>query len=312
VNAFGTQFLQELVGVFLEASPYILLGFGVAALIQILLPVRLVQRLLGRGRARSIVGASLLGIPLPLCSCSVLPTALALRKRGAGRGATVSFLVSTPETGIDSIALTYGLMDPLMAIYRPFAALVSALTAGFATEAFGKSPQEVSTPSTADAGAAPADSDPGTPSVAHGSDALADAEARGAEPGLGITCMLGERYVFCTPMGGFLRLAGTLELSGRNHRMVGPRLRNLNESAAGYLEGMEGAESRDDWVGLRPVTPDGMPVVGRAPGLEGLYVANGHAMLGLTLGPVTGKLLSDLILGRELSRDITPLRPDRF
>jgi HflK protein len=131
------QFFRELVAVFLDASPYILLGFAVAAVIQVLLPVSLVRRLFGRGRVRSIFVASLLGIPLPLCSCSVLPTALALRKRGAGRGATISFLVSTPETGIDSIALTYGLMDPLMAVFRPFAALVTALTAGFAAEALG-------------------------------------------------------------------------------------------------------------------------------------------------------------------------------
>jgi len=131
-------------------------------------------------------------------------------------------------------------------------------------------------------------------------------------PALNITFMLGERYVFCTPMGGFLRLAGTLELSGRNHRMVGARLSNLTESAAKYVEGMSGATSTDDWVGLRPVTPDGMPVVGPAPSLEGLYVANGHAMLGLTLGPITGKLLAEVILEKKPSRDITPLRPDRF
>ncbi len=138
MNDLPTRFLRELIGVFLEASPYILLGFTVAACIQVLLPVSSVRRLFGRGRARSIFAASLLGIPLPLCSCSVLPTALALRRRGAGRGATLSFLVSTPETGIDSIALTYGLMDPLMAIYRPFAALASALAAGFAAEAWGQ------------------------------------------------------------------------------------------------------------------------------------------------------------------------------
>lgn len=134
----------------------------------------------------------------------------------------------------------------------------------------------------------------------------------GGAPELNITIMLGERYVFCTPMGGVLRLAGTLELSGLNHRMVGPRLANLNESASKYVEGMENAQSTDDWVGLRPVTPDGMPVIGAAPTLEGLYVANGHAMLGLTLGPITGKLLADMIVGRKPSRDLTPLRPDRF
>ena len=131
------RFFSELGAVFLDASPYILLGFAVAAIIQVLLPVSLVRKLFGQGRVRSIFVASLLGIPLPLCSCSVLPTALALRKRGAGRGATIAFLVSTPETGIDSIALTYGLMDPLMAVFRPFAALVTAITAGFASEALG-------------------------------------------------------------------------------------------------------------------------------------------------------------------------------
>jgi D-amino-acid dehydrogenase len=134
----------------------------------------------------------------------------------------------------------------------------------------------------------------------------------GGAPELNITVMLGERYVFCTPLGGFLRLAGTLELSGLNHRMVGPRLSNLNESAAKYVEGMENAVSTDDWVGLRPVTPDGMPVLGAAPTLEGLYVANGHAMLGLTLGPITGKLMADMIVGNKPSRDLAPLRPDRF
>ena len=131
------QFLREFVSVFLDAAPYILLGFVVAAVIQVLLPVSLVQKLFGRGKVRSIFAAATLGIPLPLCSCSVLPTAIALRRRGAGKGATASFLVATPETGVDSIALTYGLMDPIMTVFRPLAAMVTAVTAGFAVEAFG-------------------------------------------------------------------------------------------------------------------------------------------------------------------------------
>jgi len=154
--------------VFLEASPYILLGFVVAAAIHILLPVSTVQRLFGKGRVRPVVVASLLGIPLPLCSCSVLPTALALRRRGASRGATLSFLVSTPETGVDSIALTWGLMDPLMAIYRPFSALVTALSAGFLAEAWGKDPPE------------PAVAEPAPGGHGHGHDELAAAERAAA------------------------------------------------------------------------------------------------------------------------------------
>jgi D-amino-acid dehydrogenase len=129
---------------------------------------------------------------------------------------------------------------------------------------------------------------------------------------LKLTMMLGERYVFCTPMGDFLRLAGTLELSGVNHRVVQPRLKNLTESAGRYLHGLEEGTSQDDWVGLRPVTPDGMPMLGPAPNLSGLFVANGHAMLGLTLGPVTGKLLADWIVGGQAPLGLEALRPDRF
>ena len=134
----------------------------------------------------------------------------------------------------------------------------------------------------------------------------------GEAPEVGMTFMAGETFVFHTPMGGFLRLAGTLELSGTNHRMVPARLENLTDSARRYLEGLEGASSRDDWVGLRPVTPDGLPMVGPAPEADGLWVADGHAMLGLTLGPVTGKLLAEWMLDGAPSLDLSLLRPDRF
>ena len=85
--------------------------------------------------------ASALGIPLPLCSCGVVPTALGLRRQGATKGATVSFLVSTPETGVDSISLSYALMDPIITIFRPAAAMVTAVVAGLATNFFGEARQ---------------------------------------------------------------------------------------------------------------------------------------------------------------------------
>lgn len=138
------------------------------------------------------------------------------------------------------------------------------------------------------------------------------AESSGSVPALSITCMLGERFVFCTPLGGFLRLAGTLEMSGLNHAIRPRRLENLSESADQYMDGFVTPESNDDWVGLRPCTPDGLPVAGPAPGLEGLWVANGHAMLGLTLGPITGKLLADWILQGKEPPELLPLAPDRF
>ena len=114
-----------------EAGFYVIFGLLAAGLIHLLVSRDWIVRTLGGRGFGSVVRAALLGAPLPLCSCSVLPAAAALRTKGAGRGATVSFLISTPETGIDSIAVTWALMGPVMAIVRPAAAVVTAMTAGF-------------------------------------------------------------------------------------------------------------------------------------------------------------------------------------
>lgn len=134
---------------------------------------------------------------------------------------------------------------------------------------------------------------------------------RGA-PALGITCMLGERFVFCTPMDGFVRFAGTLEFSGLNHEIRSPRLEHLTDAADRYLEGVGDGQSTSEWCGLRPCAPDGLPLVGPVPGVAGLFLATGHAMLGLTLGPVTGKLIAGMVIDDEPSIDLAPLRVDRF
>jgi len=89
---------------------------------------------LEKNRYKAIFRSSLLGIPLPLCSCSVLPTAISFRKSGASKGATASFLISTPEVGLDSIFLTYGLMGGVMAVLRPLASFFTAITAGLLIE----------------------------------------------------------------------------------------------------------------------------------------------------------------------------------
>ena len=122
----------------------------------------------------------------------------------------------------------------------------------------------------------------------------------GARP-LGVPCVLGETSVFCTPMAGFIRLAGTLEFSGVNHVMRPPRLDLLTAAAEAYLSGTRDAVIRSEWCGLRPCTPDGIPYVGPVPGQSGLFVATGHAMLGLTLGPVTGKLIEGYVVERRTS-----------
>jgi hypothetical protein len=104
----------------------------------VLVPQQLIARLLGRGRISSVLWASAIGVPLPLCSCGVLPAALRLSKQGATKGATVSFLISTPETDIDAIALTYGLMGPRFAVFRAVAGVVTAIAGGIATNLFGE------------------------------------------------------------------------------------------------------------------------------------------------------------------------------
>jgi len=136
--------------------------------------------------------------------------------------------------------------------------------------------------------------------------------ADGVTPSLTNTCMLGEKSVFCTPMGGFMRFAGTLEFSGINERMRRQRLEQLTNAAKLYLDGLEDAQPTSEWCGLRPCISDGLPVIGPVPGLEGLFVATGHGMLGLTLGPVTGRMIAELLLDGRSTLDATPFRVDRF
>ncbi|MGE4553390.1 MAG: SO_0444 family Cu/Zn efflux transporter [Desulfovibrionaceae bacterium] len=118
-----------------EAAPFMLLGLAAAAALKALVPDRLVARHLGGRGFVPVLKAALLGAPLPLCSCGVTPAAAGLRRQGAGRGATAAFLVATPETGPDSVAVTWALLDPLMAVIRPVAAVLTALAAGLGVDA---------------------------------------------------------------------------------------------------------------------------------------------------------------------------------
>ena len=116
--------------VFKEAAPFVLFGFFAAGLLKVLIPERVIVKHLGGNGFRSVFKASLFGVPLPLCSCGVIPVAVGLRKQGASKGATASFLVSVPETGVDSVAITWALLDPLMTIIRPVSAFITALATG--------------------------------------------------------------------------------------------------------------------------------------------------------------------------------------
>src|SRR3989339_1773306 len=123
---------------FLDSSIYMLFGFFCAGLIYAYVKPDKIKKYLGKGKIRSVFLSALIGIPIPLCSCGVVPAAAGLKKQGANNGATLSFLISTPETGVDSIPLTYALMDPLMAVIRPVVAFISAVTAGLIENFTGK------------------------------------------------------------------------------------------------------------------------------------------------------------------------------
>ncbi len=128
------QFLYSILGIVNAMSPYILLGFFIAGLLHAFVPnTTMARHLSGRG-IKPVIKAALFGIPLPLCSCGVLPTAVGLRRQGASKGATTSFLIATPQTGVDSIAATYSLLGLPFAILRPLAALIGAVAGGYVVD----------------------------------------------------------------------------------------------------------------------------------------------------------------------------------
>jgi uncharacterized membrane protein YraQ (UPF0718 family) len=144
-----STFLHQLLQVSLDAAPWLLLGLIVAGLIKVLIPVRWLNRWLGGGGIMPVINAALLGTPLPLCSCSVVPAALAIRRSGASRGATTSFLIATPENGADSLALSYALLGPVLMIARPVAAIVIAVATGFSVSMF-VTDEQATTPTSTD------------------------------------------------------------------------------------------------------------------------------------------------------------------
>jgi len=113
-----------------EMAPYLLFGFLVAGLLSVFISPELVERHLGGPGVWPVVKASAFGVPLPLCSCGVIPVAASIRRHGAGKGATTSFLISTPQTGADSILVTLSLLGPVFAIYRPIVAFLSGILGG--------------------------------------------------------------------------------------------------------------------------------------------------------------------------------------
>jgi len=129
-----------------QMAPYLLLGFLVAGLLSVGISPAWVERRLGRRGLGPVITASLVGVPLPLCSCGVIPVAASIRRHGASRGATTAFLLSTPQTGVDSIAVTYALLGPVFAIFRPLVALVTGIVGGFVVQLFDRADEQNEAP----------------------------------------------------------------------------------------------------------------------------------------------------------------------
>jgi uncharacterized membrane protein YraQ (UPF0718 family)/copper chaperone CopZ len=139
IKNFGSQLLFILT----EMAPYLMLGFIFAGMLHLLFPKKKVRKYMGQNNFRSILNASLLGVPLPLCSCGVIPTGISFYKHGASKPSTVSFLISTPQTGVDSIFVTYSLLGLPFAIIRPIVAFVTGLFGGIITKKIDSSAAEL-------------------------------------------------------------------------------------------------------------------------------------------------------------------------
>lgn len=136
-------FAITFVNLFVEMAPFLLLGFLFAGMLHVWVPKSLYIPKLNKSNFKSVLYSALLGIPLPICSCGVIPTAVALHKEGASKGATVSFMVSTPATGIDSILATYSLLGLPFAILRPIAAFFTSLFGGILTNVLTKNEHKI-------------------------------------------------------------------------------------------------------------------------------------------------------------------------
>ncbi|MCF4115192.1 MULTISPECIES: SO_0444 family Cu/Zn efflux transporter [Dethiosulfovibrio] len=142
---FTVEIVKEAGHMFLDAAPYMLIGIMLSGFLKAFIDPGWVNRFLGGRGVAPVVRASLAGIPLPLCSCGVIPAAAGLRKQGASASATTAFLISTPESGVDSIAMSYALLDPIMTVARPIVAFISAFTAGILSVFFGGEEEDKNT-----------------------------------------------------------------------------------------------------------------------------------------------------------------------
>ncbi len=183
--------------VLVEVGPYVLFGFFVAGLLKAYVSDSFLAKHLGGNSVTAVVKAAVIGVPLPLCSCGVLPAALGLRRQGASKGATTSFMIATPETGVDSMAVTYALIDPLMTIIRPVAATITAIFAGVLVNTF---PEKKSSPESLENLMVPHEHDH-EHDHDHASGSCCSGEAREPDGNMVARLLFGMKYAFGDMIG---------------------------------------------------------------------------------------------------------------
>jgi len=132
------EILKESWHIYLDVAIYMLFGFFVAGILYVFFKADKIKQYLGTGKIKPVILSALFGIPIPLCSCGVVPVATGLKKQGANSGAALSFMIATPESGVDSISISWAMLDPIMTVIRPVAGFITAISTGIAQNIFGK------------------------------------------------------------------------------------------------------------------------------------------------------------------------------
>ncbi len=131
------EILKASWNLYLDVAIYMLFGFLIAGILYVFFKADKIKQYLGQGKIKSVFLSALFGIPIPLCSCGVVPVAMGLKKQGANSGAALSFMIATPESGVDSIAVSYAMLDPIMTVIRPVAGFITAVCTGITQNFFG-------------------------------------------------------------------------------------------------------------------------------------------------------------------------------
>lgn len=131
------EILKESWHIYLDVAIYMLFGFFIAGVLYVFFKTDKIKQTLGTGKIKPVILSALFGIPIPLCSCGVVPVATSLKKQGANNGAALSFMIATPESGVDSIAISWAMLDPIMTIIRPVAGFITAISTGIVQNFLG-------------------------------------------------------------------------------------------------------------------------------------------------------------------------------